>query len=373
MQSPLLDHCPPTLPATAYYDPAVYDLEQRRIWSRHWVYAGRASDQPPMSLRRVSVAGQSLILVKDAGGAFTCFHNTCRHRGAELCRPPEQKLASRLIVCPYHQWSYGLDGRLMRTPYVVPTADFRKQEHGLLPVHVMDWHGFILVCLADEPPPLTVLADAGKGTLDNWPIASLVTGHTLVTEIACNWKVFWENYNECLHCPGIHPSLCDMVPVYGRAYMDENEAPDWTPDTPRPAHVLKPGAVTWTVSGEPCGPTFPALTAAERAAGHTFATLLPAMYVVAHVDYVRAVSLRPLAPERTELKAEWLFPAETLAAPGFDLDNVVRFAATVIAEDGAASEMNQRGLRSSRYTRGTLMPQEYCVHQFQEWVRQQTA
>ena len=118
----------------------------------------------------------------------------------------------------------------------------------------------------------------------------LVTGHVMVKEIACNWKVFWENYNECLHCPGIHPELCDMVPVYDKGLMAPNEAPDWSPDAQADAGPLKPGARTWTMNGKPCGPEFPDLTDAQRLAGHTFVTLWPTMYVVAHVDYVRAVS-----------------------------------------------------------------------------------
>ncbi len=103
------------------------------------------------------------------------------------------------------------------------------------------------------------------------------------------------------------------------------------------------------MTGKPCGPEFSGLTEAQRIAGHHFVTLWPTMYVVAHVDYVRTVSLKPLGPELTELRAEWLFPRETLEAPGFDLNDVVQFAATVIEQDGAASEMNQRGLRSSAF------------------------
>jgi Rieske 2Fe-2S family protein len=95
------------------------------------------------------------------------------------------------------------------------------------------------------------------------------------------------------------------------------------------------------------------------------------MFIVAHVDYVRAVSLKPLGPETTELKAEWLFPRETLNAPDFDLGNVVDFASMVIRQDGEACEMNQRGIRSSKFERGILAPQEYAIFQVHEWVRRQ--
>ncbi|QIG46634.1 aromatic ring-hydroxylating dioxygenase subunit alpha [Nordella sp. HKS 07] len=367
--SPLLGHCPATLPAGAYYDPDHFARELKTIWARNWIYAGRAHDMTPMSMRRLTVAGDNLILVKDAQGAFTCFHNTCRHRGAELCATPEKRLKSKLISCPYHGWTYDLTGRLVRTPFVSMTADFRKEEHGLFDVAVMEWNGFVFVCLSDGPPEFSGVPDPAADGLNNWPMRDLVTGHVMVKEIACNWKIFWENYNECLHCPGIHPELSDMVPVYGRGYMAANEAPDWTPDTPPPAHGLKDGARTWSMTGALCGPPFSELTPEQLAAGSTFVTLLPTMFVVAHADYVRAVSLRPLGPERTELRAEFLFPPETLQAPGFDLDDVVSFATTVMLQDGEACEINQRGLRSSRYRHGTLMPQEFEVHRFHEWVR----
>lgn len=369
--SPLLGRCEPSLPAASYYDPAWFAEEQKRIWARQWVYIGRANDLPPMTLRRVSVAGQNLVVVKDREGTITCFHNTCRHRGSELCTAAEKALTSRLIVCPYHQWGYSFAGKLVSTPHVSLTNDFQKSDFGLFSVHVRQWAGFVFVCLADEPPDFSTVPDLGSAIYDNWPMTELSTGHTMTAELSCNWKIFWENFNECLHCPGIHPELCDMVPVYKQGIMGHEEAADWTPESPRPAHGLKAGAKTWTMNGQPCGPEFPRLSEAERNAGYLFVTLLPTMFVVAHVDYVRAVSLRPTGPETTELKAEWLFPEETLRAPDFDLANVVDFASTVIRQDGDACELNQRGLRSSKFGRGILTPQEYAIFQFHQWVRGQ--
>jgi Rieske 2Fe-2S family protein len=191
----------------------------------------------------------------------------------------------------------------------------------------------------------------------------------MVKELDCNWKIFWENFSECLHCPGIHPELCDMVPLYGQGIMSPTEAIDWTPDTIPPERTLKQGARSWTMNGEACGPEFPDLSDDQRKAGYLFATLLPTMFIVAHVDYVRIVSLTPLGPERTELKAEWLFPAATLNADGFNLANVTQFASIVMLQDGAACEMNQRGLKSAKFENGTLMPQEFEVFKFHEWIR----
>lgn len=365
--SPLLDHCPETLPAVAYHDPDWFARERQSIWRRNWVHVGRLNDLPQETMRQVEVGGQNLILCRDRDGNVTAFHNSCRHRGAQLC-PVAEKPLGKLIICPYHSWAYDTSGRLVSTAFATPTADFAKDEHGLYPVHVREWNGFLFLCLADTPPPLA--PDLGLDALDNWPMDRLRTGHRLVKELDCNWKIFWENYNECLHCPGIHPELCDMVPIYRQGVMAANEAPGWTADAPA-APVLKDGARTWTMSGAPCGPEFAGLTAQERANGFNFVTIYPTMFIVAHVDYVRSVTVTPLAPERTRLTAEWLFSEATLAQPGFDAGEVARFATLVLDQDGAACEMNQRGLKSDRFERGRLMPQEFDILKFHDWVRGQ--
>jgi Rieske 2Fe-2S family protein len=363
--SPILDHCPPSLPRAAYVDPEWYTREMAAIWRTSWVNVGRLSDFAPGSMRSIGVGGAPVLLCRLADGALRAFHNTCRHRGSELCGEAVKPLG-KLIACPYHAWTYAADdGRLVSTAFATPTGDFRKDDHRLHPVAVTEWNGFVFANLADDPGPLA--PDMGIAALDNWPMASLITGHRITRELACNWKAFWENYNECLHCPGIHPTLCDMVPIYRQGIMAQNEAPGWTPGAPREA-PLKAGAATWTPSGQPCGPEFPGLTAEERQRGFTFVTLLPTMYLVAHVDHVRAVTLTPTGPETTRLTAEWLFPPETLVQPGFDAAHVASFATTVMDEDGAAAEMNQRGLRSPAFRRGTLMPQEYDIARFHAWV-----
>ncbi|MDH5529265.1 MAG: aromatic ring-hydroxylating dioxygenase subunit alpha, partial [Paracoccaceae bacterium] len=242
-KSPLLDNCPLGLEAQAYYDAEWYHREQQAIWANNWVYVGRVNDLPRATMRRISVAGENLILCKDGKGKITAFHNTCRHRGSELCIKNEQPLG-KLITCPYHAWSYDTDGNLISLAHATPTEDFRKSDHGLYGAQTRIWNGFLFVCLANEPRDLT--PDLGLNALANWPMDSLITGHTLVKDIDCNWKIFWENYNECLHCPGIHPELCDMVPIYRKGIMSAQESQGWTPDTPNPP-ALKEGARSWTM------------------------------------------------------------------------------------------------------------------------------
>ncbi|MDH5797862.1 MAG: aromatic ring-hydroxylating dioxygenase subunit alpha [Paracoccaceae bacterium] len=361
--SPLLDHCPKTLPAEAYLDPNWFQREQEAIWHRDWVYIGRLSDLPEKTLRRFTVCNQSILIAHGDNGQISAFLNVCRHRGAEMCGVEDRTFNGRLITCPYHSWAYDIQGHLRSTAFATPTADFDKTEYGLFPVAYKVWCGCIFVSLAETPPEFS--PDVGVDALNSWPMTELVTGHEFETDLACNWKIFWENYNECLHCPGIHPALSARVPVYRQGVMSANE----TSGTPFDGPVLAENAVTWTVDGKTCGPEFSDLSDDERKTAHNFVTVYPNMFVVAHVDYVRIVSLQPLSAERTKLKAEWLFLPETISAPGFDLPNVVDFATTVLLEDGAACEMNQRGLHSKGYRSGRLMPQEFDIAKFHDWVR----
>jgi Rieske 2Fe-2S family protein len=193
--------------------------------------------------------------------------------------------------------------------------------------------------------------------------------------IECNWKIFWENYNECLHCPGVHPRLSQLVPIFGRALLERRDDPDWrdhaADENPRYAGGLRPGAESWTSDGKPVGVPFANLTADERKAGHIYLTSLPSMFLAAHIDYVRVVRLLPLGPERTAMSIEFLFLPETLADPARDLSRAIEFTDLVMSEDAAICEVNQRGLRALPHKAGVLMPEEYVLRQFHDWVRSQ--
>ncbi|MCU0826198.1 MAG: aromatic ring-hydroxylating dioxygenase subunit alpha [Tabrizicola sp.] len=363
--SPRLDHCPAGLPKAAYFDPDWFERERATLFARQWIMVGRADAFPAGRMRRVSLAGASVIVLRDGQGTLAAWHNSCPHRGSELCHSDDQAVGA-LIRCPYHAFAYdATDGRLVATGHAVPTDDFDRAAHGLRPVALRVWNGFLFLSLAGGPGPIR--SDVGLLTLDRWPMADLVTGHRFQTEVACNWKTFWENYSECLHCPGIHPALCDLVPVYRQGIMGWSEAASWTQDHPEGPN-LRLGAESWTPTGAACGPVFPDLSPADRRAGYHFVTLWPSAYVVAHIDYVRSVRLEPVSPTRTRLVAEWHFAPATLAQPGFDAAEVAAFALQVLMEDGAAAEMNQRGMASPGFTTARLMPEEYEIHRFHQWV-----
>jgi Rieske 2Fe-2S family protein len=366
------------LSADAYFDPGQYERELKRVWYRNWVYVGRSSDVArARAFRTFELGDQRILLVRDDQGVLQAFHNTCRHRGAALCRESAGILRTGRIICPYHAWTYNLQGDLLRTSSKAHASGFDVADFPLYKISVKEWNGFIFVALTEHPPSFEKIFDLPLNRLDAWPIEELVVGHVLRKTIRSNWKIFWENYNECLHCPGVHPKLSQLVPIYGRGLLEERDDPEWRAHAddadPKFKGGLRSGAATWSLDGKTTGDSFPGLSDADRKAGHIYMTSLPSVFLVGHVDYVRVVRLLPLGPEQTELRVEYLFSPQTLADPQVDLRNVVDFTDRVMTEDAQVCELNQQGLRAAPHVRGVVMPEEYAVRQFHEWLRAELA
>lgn len=366
-----------SLPTQCYIHPEEFQRDLEAIWYRRWILACRSADlASPLDYRVFTVGTQEVLVLRDDAGVLRAFHNTCRHRGSQLCSAESGKLKARLLTCPYHAWSYSLRGDLVRVPSKSLPDGFLKSDYPLYSVALSEWRGFVFINL-DENPSETVEQsfDDGSASLANWPLEDLVSGHVLTKVMNCNWKIFWENFNECLHCPGVHKHLSHLVPIYGRGLMARHDDPDWATnadnDAPQFSGRLRDGAETWSMDGRSHGPQFETLSQAERAAGQTYAANLPSMFIVGHVDYVRTVRLTPLGPEQTGLTAEWLFPRQDIPPAG--LENIVSFGRQVLEEDAAACELNQRGLHSRRHKAGVLMPEEYELARFHRWVNEQHA
>jgi len=364
----MLEHAAPTLPSAWYYEPAQFRLELHSVWFREWLCVGRESDWPEAgNWRLVRLADQQVIVTRDRAGQLRAFHNTCRHRGSVLCSGEQGRFDNGRIVCPYHAWSYSLEGELKATPRRTPTADFEPGEYPLYPVLVDRWGGFVFINLDTGAAPLNEALGDEARHLVNWPLAGLALAHREAHEVACNWKVFWENFLECYHCPGVHRDLCRLVPMYGEARNTPLDLPEEHP-LRHAESPLRPGAVTWSPDGNTPLPHFETLSESDRRAGMTFSTFLPTMFVVGHVDYVRSVRLWPLDAERTRLTVDWMLLPEVLAAQP-DLGRLTAFARQVVSEDARVCELNQQGLHCNKHERGVLMPLEYDVLSFHQWLK----
>ncbi len=369
----LLDRTTATLPSSWYYDPAQYARELEAVWYRDWICVGRLDDLRESGDYIVeSVGDESLILTRDRDGRPRAYHNTCRHRGSRLCGTPRGRFANGRIVCPYHGWTYALSGELLATPKMDLPADFHRDEYPLYEAQVDTWGGFLFVNLRERPAgTLTEFLGDEAGNVKRWPLAGLVSVHREVSTLACNWKLFWENYSECYHCPGLHPELCRVVPLYREgllSYADSRTSlpADQAQDT-RPR--VAPGYKTWTLDGQSKLPLIEGPSDADRALGVVFASFTASLFVVAHPDYVRSVRILPRGPERVELTVDWLLPPGVAERHPEELERMVALGRLVVAQDGRACEINQQGLRSRRHREGVLMPQEQSLHEFHEWLR----
>jgi Rieske 2Fe-2S family protein len=368
----LLDRTTPALPSAWYYDPARYARELEAVWYRDWVCVGRGEDLRETGDFLVAEVGdERLVVTRDRGGAPRAFHNTCRHRGSTLCSAPRGRFASGRIVCPYHAWTYSLSGELIATPKMDLPHDFRREDYALYGVHLDTWGGFLFVNLSEQPScSLAGFLGDEAGNLRRWPLAELVSVHREVATLACNWKVFWENYCECYHCPGVHPELCRVVPLYREgllSYADRRSPPALAARDTR-ARVA-PGFATWTLDGQSKLPLIEGPDAAERALGAVFASFTASLFVVAHPDYVRSVRIMPKGPELVELTVDWLLPPGVAERYPEELERTYELGRLVVAQDARVCELNQQGLRSRRHRQGVLMPQEHAVHEFHEWLK----
>ena len=372
-----LKQAEPSLPARWYHDAAHYKRELGDIWYKSWVYVCRESDLADrMSYRTIAIGDQNIVVLRSDSGEIRAFYNSCRHRGSILCTGEEGRLKSKLMVCPYHQWAYAADdGRLVKTSSYADPPGFNKDDYALFAVNMVSHRGMIFVNLdKDAVWDEATAFQRDDSALIHHPLQDMITVHRWRKVMACNWKTFWENFNECLHCPNVHPELCDLVPMYSRRIVHPRDLPGWEAniesDDPKLSGGLRHGGETWSSDGSAQGHIIPSLSPEDLARGQRYDTALPSMFIGGYADHARIVRLLPLGPEETELTAEWLLRPETANDESYDPKNIVDFAKLVMQQDLEACELNQRGLHAAPLQEGVLMPEEYYVKMFQDWVRE---
>ncbi len=217
-----------TLGGDYYTDATIFAAEQERIFESMWFCAARTADMPnPGQFKKVQVGRESVLVVRGRDDILRAFLNVCRHRGAQLCTEAEGQ-ARRNLRCPYHAWTYALDGKLVAAPNIATLTDetgagIDRYRYGLVPVAITEWLGYAWVCLADEPPSFfdDVVGDVTQrlgnaSAIDCYGIDGLQVGHRVVYDVAANWKLIVENFMECYHCASIHPELVEVLPEFSR-------------------------------------------------------------------------------------------------------------------------------------------------------------
>ncbi len=350
------------LPKEMYVDVHHWAREREQVLFGEWFCVGRRADlglSGPRRLAVVDVVGESVLLTSDENGALYAAYNVCRHRGSQLVPtdglPVEAQDASALR-CPYHSWTYRLDGRLLRAPHAEldEPADF-----ALTPLGIDQWAGWVFVHLTpDRAQPLAEAVASPERHFAHYGLADLVTGLTLTYPVAANYKVILENYNECYHCGPVHPELCRLVPDFAGG----GGGLDWAEGVPH-----REGAWTFTLSGTTNRPSLPHLSEAERQR-HKGDLAYPNLMISASADHVASFVLAPRGVDRTTVTCTLLFAADEVARRDFDPTDAGDLWDLVNRQDWAVCESVQRGMSSRGYAQGWFAPMEDDSLDIRRWL-----
>jgi Rieske 2Fe-2S family protein len=341
-----------TMPRERYASTDILAAETDRIFARQWNCVGRASAlATPGDYVLATVAGESLIVLRDGNGTVRAFFNVCRHRGTRLCEAPAGRF-SETIQCPYHAWTYATDGRLIGAPHMHEVDSFDRDDYPLHAAAVAEWEGFLFVNIDEQPAPFGDAWAPMIGRLSRFGLGGLRARHRAVYDVRANWKLVFQNYSECLHCPVIHPELAAVLP-YRSGANDLTEGPFLGGYM----EITEPNESA-TMSGRACGRLVSAeLPAADRRRGFYY-TLMPNLLLSIHPDYVNYYLVEPVAADRTTVTSEWLFHPDNEGDDAFDPDDAISFWDVTNRQDWDIVERSQRGISSRRYRPGPYSPRE---------------
>ncbi|MGW6272050.1 aromatic ring-hydroxylating oxygenase subunit alpha [Streptomyces sp. NPDC055060] len=355
-----------TLPGHFYTDPEIFRQEQERVFESLWFCAVRSADLgKPGAFRTVQIGRESVLVTRSRSGELRAFLNICRHRGARLCTQ-ESGEVRRALQCPYHAWTYDLDGKLIAAPNLVKMPDVDRAAYGLVKVALREWLGYAWVCLADEPPSFeeTVVGAAverlgDSASIDRYGIERLALGKRVTYDVRANWKLIVENFMECYHCATIHPELTDVLPEFADGFAAQYYV----------GHGASFGEEVsgFTVDGSPGFGRLPEV-ADDQDRRYYAITVKPTVFVNLVPDHVILHRMFPLSEDRTVVECDWLYAPEVVAS-GVDLAKSVELFHRVNEQDFEACERTQPAMASRAYRGGgVLVPTEHHIGQFHAWL-----
>jgi len=352
------------LPPAAFTDPAVLDWEVENIFCDGWICLGHISqvDEPGKFLMR-ELGRESVVVIGGEDGRPRAFHNVCRHRGARIVTDEAGQVRRRLR-CPYHAWSYDLDGSLRAAPHMDGVENFDPSCTGLAPVRLSTLGGLLMVDLGgDAPDPAEHVGDL-LTHLERYRTETLRSGGKIDYVVEANWKGIAENYNECLHCPGVHPELNALSNyMSGEEIIGEGA---WCGGS---MTLTGEGAATMGSDGghATSRPPIEGL-AGEELKSILYFSLFPNALVSFHPDYLMLHTLFPKAPDRTDVACEFFFEPRAIEAPDFDPSDAIEFWDMTNRQDWGVCELAQLGAGSRGYTSGRYSLEETDTHAFDRMV-----
>jgi Rieske 2Fe-2S family protein len=340
-----------TLPGQYFKSPEIFAEEGERIFAERWLCVGREEQVArPGEFFTQRIGDDSVIILRDKAGRLRAHHNVCRHRGTRLCSAASGRL-SETIQCPYHAWTWTLEGRLVGAPSADTIEGFRKEDYPLHAVAIESWEGFLFINLSDDPEPFAEAYAPLFGRFSRFNLSTLRAGRRVEYDVKSNWKLLFQNYSECYHCAPVHPALTKLSPPTS----GENDLIDGP--FLGGFMVINDGNGSMTMSGRACGLPVGELPEEDHRRVYYY-SLFPNMLLSLHPDYVMYHMLWPQDPGRTLITCEWLFHPDTLTDPSFDVDDGVKFWDMTNRQDWDICERSQEGVVSRAYTPGPYSRRE---------------
>jgi Rieske 2Fe-2S family protein len=372
-----------TLPQPFYTDPDLFDFDMSAVFGRSWLMIGFEVELPDAgSYMAVTIGQNSVIVVRGRDGVIRGFHNTCRHRGSQICADGLGRALK--LMCPYHKWTYELDGRLIGAARM--PSDFKSEEHGLLPVLVERVAGCLSLALTDAAPDFAPFRSGLASRLEPYRLADAkVAFRSTLTEKA-NWKLVMENARECYHCAASHPELKLSYPVsygdaVGRDRVEYNRR--------LAARVEGLGLSTsaavgswWHVERYPLNPGMESISAdggavvsrrlielEEKEIGGLWWAIQPHSFCHALSDYAFMFSAIPVGPQETRVESKWLVHKDAVEGVDYTIETLIETWTKTNLQDRELAENNQRGVNGLGYVPGPYSLDEDFVSRFGEWYR----
>jgi phenylpropionate dioxygenase-like ring-hydroxylating dioxygenase large terminal subunit len=364
-----------SLPQKYFVSPEVFAKERAEIFSSEWLLVGHQSqiaDAGDYIVRDVN--RESLIVIRDKDEKIRGFFNVCRHRGTRL-KEDACGHASK-IQCPYHAWTYGLDGRLIGAPHMDEVPGFDKADYSLKPVNLGLWEGFIFVNLNDGEARLRSEATARQrsgdfislerwfaplhGKFSHWNMSILQPAKRIEYDVRANWKLMFENYSECYHCPGVHPQLQKVSP-YDSAENDLAEGPFLG------GFMKINQGKSLTMSGNACAAFVGDIKNLQQV---FYYSIFPNMLLSLHPEYVMVHQLWPQSPERTLIVCDWFFHPTAFDRKDFNPDDAIEFWDMTNKQDWQVCELSQQGIASRAYEPGPYSSREKIPAAWDEYYLQ---
>jgi Rieske 2Fe-2S family protein len=350
-----------TLAREYYTSLETFAAETERIFTRQWFCAGHISRIPNAGdYFLVEAFGESIIILRDQNDEIRAFYNVCRHRGTHMCEETEGRFG-KSIQCPYHAWTYSLDGNLIGAPQMKDVEDFNKEEFPLHAVNLQVWEGFIFLNLAKSPERFGQVFAPLLDKFESWNLPTLKPARRIPYDVKANWKFIFQNYNECYHCPPVHPQLARISPsdsgendlIHGRFIG---------------GFMLIDGASSLTLSGRTCALPIGDLKPEDHQRVYYY-SISPNMLLSLHPDYVLFHTLWPQSPTQTIIHCEWLFHPDSFGRADFHPEDGIEFWDLTNRQDWHMCELGQIGVSSRAYQPGPYSPREALPAAFDEHYR----